>query len=48
MNKENTENVNKSNEPEKAAAGPLTVIYTDTVYEKEAEAMDNVISSFMK
>ena len=39
MNKENTENVNKSNEPEKAAAGPLTVIYTDTVYEKEAEAL---------
>ncbi|MDD7733957.1 MAG: class I SAM-dependent methyltransferase [Anaerovoracaceae bacterium] len=39
MNKENTENVNRSNEPEKAAAGPLTVIYTDTVYEKEAEAL---------
>ena len=39
MNKENTENVNKSNEPEKAAAGPLTVIYTDTVYKKEAEAL---------
>ena len=30
MNKENTENVNKSNEQGKAAAGPLTVIYTDT------------------
>lgn len=39
MNKENTENVNRSNEPEKAAAGPLIVIYTDTVYEKEAEAL---------
>lgn len=39
MNKENIENVNRSNEPEKAAAGPLTVIYTDTVYEKEAEAL---------
>ena len=39
MNKENAENVNRSNEPEKAAAGPLTVIYTDTVYEKEAEAL---------
>ena len=39
MNKENTENVNRSNEPEKAAAGPLTVIYTDTVYGKEAEAL---------
>ena len=39
MNKENTENVNKSNEPGKATAGPLTVIYTDTVYEKEAEAL---------
>lgn len=39
MNKENTENVNKSNEPKKAAAGPLTVIYTDTVYEKDAEAL---------
>ena len=39
MNKENTENVNKSNEPGKAAAGPLTVIYTNTVYEKEAEAL---------
>ena len=39
MNKENTENVNESNEPEKAAAKPLTVIYTDTVYKKEAEAI---------
>ena len=39
MNKENIENVNRSNEPEKAAAGPLTVIYTDTVYGKEAEAL---------
>ncbi len=39
MNKENTENVNRSNDPEKAAAGPLTVIYTDTVYGKEAEAL---------
>ena len=39
MNKENTENVNRSNEPEKAAAGPLKVIYTDTVYKKEAEAL---------
>lgn len=39
MNKENTENVDRSNEPEKAAAGPLTVIYIDTVYEKEAEAL---------
>ena len=39
MNKENIENVNRSNEPEKAAAGPLTVIYTDTVYKKEAEAI---------
>lgn len=39
MNKENTENVNRSNEPGKAAAGPLTVIYTDTVYKKEAEAI---------
>ena len=39
MNKENTENVNKSNEPGKTAAGPLTVIYTDTVYKKEAEAL---------
>ena len=39
MNKENTENVNKSNETGKAAAGPLTVIYTDTEYEKEAEAL---------
>ena len=39
MNKENIENVNRSNEPEKAAAGPLTMIYTDKVYEKEAEAL---------
>ena len=39
MNKENTENVNRSNETGKAAAGLLTVIYTDTVYEKEAEAL---------
>lgn len=39
MNKENTENVNRSNEPGKATTGPLTVIYTDTVYEKEAEAL---------
>ena len=43
MNKENTENVNRSNEPEKAAAGPLTVIYTDTVYGKEAEALYHLI-----
>ena len=39
MNKENTENLNESNEPEKAASKPLTVIYTDTVYKKEAEAI---------
>ena len=38
MNKENTENVNKSNEPGKAAAGPLTVIYTDTVYKKRSRS----------
>lgn len=39
MNNKNTENVNKSNEAETAAARPLIVTYTDTVYKKEAETL---------
>ena len=39
MDKKNTENINGPNEQKIAAARPLTVIYTDTVYKKEAEAL---------